>query len=683
MFFFITIFCMNYFRFLYIYISVVWVEIVLKSWCFGISFDAGLLYIFLFSLPIAGVFTLLCLPFSLKANKVVFVIVLAALGVWFSAQAIYFNVFGTVLLPDKIALAGDAFSSYWRDALDGFISTLPVVILTFLPLIIFFLLHIFAKREITVARFFVTSFERCERRWLNMLIILVVVFTTHVAAVFAVWVSDGGIFSASAVYTTAWTPELSMRNFGNLTTQRLNVEQLMFGEDYTPTFNDYSTQVELNDIVSSSDSSSASSSNDSDSMSEEVVEYEANILSIDFDALVAVEENETIREAHQYFSQKEPTLQNEYTGMFEGKNLIFITAEAFWQYSVHEEYTPTLYKLANEGFVFENFYNPLWWSSTTDGEFVATNGLYALNFTQAFYETHDNYMPYTMGNIMGQEGYATTAYHNHYYDYYDRHLTHTNMGYDFFAIGMGLEVTESWPESDLEMMELTIPTILEGAYPFHSYYMTVSGHMNYSFLGNAMSSKNYDAVSDLQMSDEAKAYIACNIELDKALEYILDELEKAGELENTVICLSSDHHPYGLSDEALAEFQGDYDSFDLQKSTLILWSGDMEEPVVVEKVAASVDILPTLLNLFGLDYDSRLLMGNDLLSDTPGLVLFSNQSFMTDEGRYDSMTDNWIADADSDKDMSYAQAVYSEIQEMLVYNELVIIDDYYSYIYPE
>ncbi|MCQ4772031.1 LTA synthase family protein, partial [Intestinimonas massiliensis] len=96
---------------------------------------------------------------------------------------------------------------------------------------------------------------------------------------------------------------------------------------------------------------------------------------IDFAALLAEETDPAVAELHQYFSQRPPTLKNEYTGRFAGKNLLFITAEGFWKYAVNETYTPTLWKLAHGGFVFKNFYTPLWWKSTTDGEYTVCTSL--------------------------------------------------------------------------------------------------------------------------------------------------------------------------------------------------------------------------------------------------------------------------------------------------------------------
>jgi phosphoglycerol transferase MdoB-like AlkP superfamily enzyme len=254
-------------------------------------------------------------------------------------------------------------------------------------------------------------------------------------------------------------------------------------------------------------------------------------------------------------------------------------------------------------------------------------------------------MAFTLPRFFAEDGVTSMAYHNNTLSYYDRYLTHTNLGYRFKASSLGELPAEEWssyvfpmanpgklPASDLEMMEGTIPEYI-GMDRFHVYFMTVSGHMNYNFKGNAMSSKNKEAVAELPMSDNAKAYIACHIELDKALEYLLKELELAGKLENTVICLSADHYPYAMTEEQYDELAGKELSQDLDKfrNSLILWNAGMEEePIIVEKTCGSMDLVPTLLNLFGFTYDSRLYAGRDIFSDQEGMVICNDRSFVTD-----------------------------------------------------
>jgi len=468
-------------------------------------------------------------------------------------------------------------------------------------------------------------------------------------------------------------------HFGLLTTLRLDVSQRLFGlpeeegkQFLPPEISEPEPAPEIPDEQPPEQEQTQTPS--------APVVYGDNVLAIDFDALAQSADTKAIRAIDEWAASRTPTRQHQYTGMFAGKNLIFITAEAFWKYAVDKELTPTLYKLANEGFVFENFYNPLWWHSTIDGEFSHCTGLIPSNQIFSFRTSGANSMPFCMGNMLRAEGYTTRAYHNNTYDYYDRDISHPNMGYDYYGVGKGLEVTKTWPQSDLEMMEQTIPLALETEGPFHNYYMTVSGHMNYSFIGNMMSYKHRDEVSHLDMSEEARAYIACNMEFDKAMEYVLEQLEAAGELENTVICISGDHYPYGMDPATWDELSGmemDTD-FEIFRSTLILWSGDMEEPIHIEKPCCSMDVLPTLLNLFGLEYDSRLLAGRDILSDAPGLVVLSNRSFISDFGRYNAKTDEFTPNDGITVSQNYASNTYQTVSALFRHSGNIVMNDYYG-----
>ncbi len=471
--------------------------------------------------------------------------------------------------------------------------------------------------------------------------------------------------SPKVLYEESFIPELSVSTFGVATTLRLDARQLLFGAPAGESEPAVQPEPSLTPEITPTPTPQ--------------IVYEPNVMDIDFETLIAGEQSKTLLEMHQYFSERTPTMQNEYTGLFAGKNLIFLTAEGFCSYAVDPELTPTLYKLANTGFVFNNFYNPLWWVSTSDGEYVACTSLIPKSGVWSFYQSRNNDMYFCLGNQLGRLGYSTRAYHNHTWDYYRRDVSHPNMGYDYKGLGHGLEVKKTWPESDLEMMEVTIPEYI-GDLPFHTYYMTVSGHMNYTFMGNSMASKHKDEVAHLELSENARAYLACQMELDRALEYLLEQLEEAGQLENTVICLSGDHYPYGLDKSVIDELAGHEvdETFEIYKSTLILWSGDMPEPVVVDKPCESLDIIPTLSNLFGLDYDSRLLMGQDILSDSPGLVILSNRSFISELGRYDSKADVFTPAEGASVPDGYALGIIRQNKELFSYSVKILENDYYA-----
>ncbi|MBO4474055.1 MAG: sulfatase-like hydrolase/transferase [Clostridiales bacterium] len=411
--------------------------------------------------------------------------------------------------------------------------------------------------------------------------------------------------------------------------------------------------------------------------------YPKNQLDIDFDL---EEDNSTYRHMNEFFSQRAPTTMNEYTGLFEGKNLILITAEAFSGYVIDPELTPTLYKLSTEGFVFNHFYTPIWYVSTSDGEFVETTGLIPKSGVWSYTKIAKNYMPFAFGNQFRALGYKTFAFHNNTYTYYHRDRSYPTMGYKYYGLGNGLDVEHIWPESDVEMIEKSIDYYLDGSGdPFHVYYMTVSGHLPYAYGDNKMSSKYRDLVDDLDYSKPVRAYIACQIELDRALETLIRKLDEAGELENTVIALGPDHYPYGLENKQYSELAGKSmtEPFDLYENTFILWSGDMTEPVVIDKYCCSLDIAPTLANLFGLPYDSRLYVGTDILAPEPNYVIFSDQSFINDKIMYNARNGKVTALVDEEITEEYVKECIEYVSELFYCSAHIIDSDYYGYLFPD
>ena len=376
---------------------------------------------------------------------------------------------------------------------------------------------------------------------------------------------------------------------------------------------------------------------------EEVKVYSPHVIpGLDFAALAEAETDATMKTLYSYLAAQTPAPENEYTGLFKGKNLIFITAEAFNYAVIDPELTPTLHRLTTEGIEFTNYYEPLWSGCTSGGELVNLSGL-AMNCEM---NTYSNQKPFnTIGALLQKEGYFSRAYHNNIYSFYDRHKTHVNLGYDEF-IGMhsGMEagVQDVWPQSDLEMFDFTVPQYIDRQ-PFSIYYMTVSGHCRYNRLGNAQSKKNWDLVQDLPYSDGVKAYIACNLELEKGLASLIRQLEEAGIADDTVIVMAPDHYPYGLGTawglphDGLAELYGvkQYDLFQRDKNTLIIWSGCLEDmDLKIDAPVCSTDILPTLSNLFGVTYDSRLSIGRDVFGTEDPIALWPDYSWVTELGSY-------------------------------------------------
>ena len=195
-----------------------------------------------------------------------------------------------------------------------------------------------------------------------------------------------------------------------------------------------------------------------------------------------------------------------------------------------------------------------------------------------------------------------------------------------------------------------------------------------------MSARHYDAVRDLPYSEPVKCYLACQLELELAMTRLVNQLEAAGKLDDTVIALSADHYPYGLTDEEYSELLGHPVDpvFEIYKNTFILWNSELEGTSVrVDKYCSSLDVMPTLSNLFGLDYDSRLIMGTDILSNRDPLVIFANYSFINEAGYYNSAADLFTRWDGREPDLEKVAEMVAEVQNRVAYSAAILDYDYY------
>ncbi len=422
--------------------------------------------------------------------------------------------------------------------------------------------------------------------------------------------------------------------------------------------------------------------------------YEPNVLDIDF-AEKAAETTGTVSELFDYVSGLTPSMQNKYTGLFKGKNLIFISAEAFSAEVIDEKLTPTLYRMATKGIQFTDYYQPAS-AGTTGGEYQNVFGLLPTDSGESFKDVVDHNNHQIISWMLNDLGYTGWAFHNNDYTFYSRDETHNVLGFSngFMGYGNGMEeyVTNQWPQSDLEMMQGTLPLYIDKQ-PFDIYYMSVSGHSGYSTSENSMADKNWDAVADLPYSAQVRGYLAANLELEYALEYTIDALEKAGIADDTVIVIGADHFPYGLDDAAVGGSTPYLDELygytvtnfvDRDHNRLIMWSGCLEkmDPIIVDKPSSSLDILPTLLNLFGLPFDSRLYPGRDVLSDAEPLYFDMNYDWKTELGTYIAEDDSFTPVSDDvELPENYVEKIKRRVRNKINFCYGVLDTDFYSYIY--
>ncbi len=440
------------------------------------------------------------------------------------------------------------------------------------------------------------------------------------------------------------------------------------------------------------------SGNGDEVMTAEKIDYGVNAYDIDFAALAA--EGGQFQNLNTYVASLTPSSKNEYTGLFEGKNLILICAEAFSGSIIDPELTPALYRLSTKGINFTDYYEQAT-AGTTGGEFELIFGLLPMAGGDSMLTMTAQGSYTNMGAMLSSDmGYYGMAFHDNDDLYYSRNITHNLLGYSegFMGFGNGMEqlISRAWPESDKEMMEGTLP-LYSGNEPFNIYYMTVSGHSRYDFHSNAMSVRNREVVEKwceekgLNYSDPVKAYIACNMELEYAMEYLLEYLEENDLADDTVIAMAPDHFPYGLTDGGylgnlpyLDELYG-YKvetQFDRDKNRAIIWCGVLEDmdPIIVDKPTSPVDILPTLLNLFGCEWDSRLYIGRDVLSDAEGLYFDSGYNWKTEVGTYRGGV-FYPNPGYEEVGEAYIKRHNTIVANKITFNRSVIYNAYFPYVY--
>ncbi len=414
-----------------------------------------------------------------------------------------------------------------------------------------------------------------------------------------------------------------------------------------------------------------------------------------FSDLKKESDDKTINALCDYLAGQPATRQNEYTGLFKGYNLIYICAESFSSLAIDEKVTPTLFKMANNGIVLNNFYNSFR-NTTTNGEYAFLTGLWPDvarkdtnmgKISGTMGQSMDKNMDMALGNVFRRsEGVQARAYHNYLGDYYGRNRTLPNMGFECKFMNDGMKFTSAWPASDLEMMEQSIDDYI-GEDRFCIYYMTFSGHGNYTS-DNVMVARNLKTVSSLvsqNLPTSALGYLSANYELEKAMSLLVERLEEAGKLENTVIVMTGDHYPYYLTDAGYAALKGEKkdETFESYHSTCIIYNAGMKEKIEVDTPCCNVDILPTICNLFALSYDSRLYAGSDIFSDGEHIAQLYNKTFITDEVRYDYATGKaqWLEGVEEKDQDRYLERMINVVKSRYAMSVEIEDSDFYAFVF--
>lgn len=625
-------------KYLFILLSFIYMDFIFNVFAYDNYLVESLINMVLFAIIHSLFVFILTSLFSVKSNKVLIYIIYTFLGIWYSLYYIFYKV---LITPFSIALfrQADQPLKFGRNVIMSILQNLHIIILFLLPLIF---LIIFRKKF---------NYDKLELKkigiWGFMFVLSIGIYISNI------FIQDKGVGSISNLYFETNNVSLNIAHLGIPAATCLDVYRSVFG---------IKEKIDEVYYVENDDS-----------------DFEYNLLDIDFSG-----GSGEIGKINRFMKNEVGSKKNKYTGIFKGKNIVFVVAESFSEIAVSKELTPTLYKLVHEGFDFKNFYtsNNL---STIGGEFQALTGLYADNTILSSWRGGLNNYPFGIGNEFKKLGYQTFAYHDSDAHFQDRDVYLKSQGIDnYIGCGTGLEKRmdcDIWPKSDIEMIQATTGDYLNIDMPFLTYYMTVSGHFYYNFKDNAIAKKNKNLVDHLDYPEEVKGYLATQIELDRAMELLLEKLKEANKLDDTVIVLLGDHYPYNLPIDyinKLSNYKRD-SLIEANSNNLIIYNSSVKHEVV-SKVCMSIDLLPTLYNLFGIDYDSRLFMGKDIFSSSEGIAIFKDKSWVTDKGTYYAATNKFKAINNNDVSQEYIDYINKIVANRVAISRMIVNTNYYKYV---
>ena len=627
---------------------------------------------FLFFIPAQALaLTIINGLFPQKISRIIFPISLFIISLYYVIQIVYFRIFGSFFSVSMMKMGKDAVTNFGWAMGEVLLKSLGFIVLILVPIVVVIVL-------------LVTKRIKCNPYHpILHLILIPMVIILWIAGIQCLKIDGTSKQSAYNIFVSAASDtDTTASRVGTLTTFTVELGSFYLGPDQNNSINS-NTAFFYDPLIK-------------DEIASENNEAPKINASFDFNALSQSDNEESVLELYDYIGNRMPSYNNEYTGIMEGYNVIYICAEGLWTYGINEKVTPTLYKMANNGIILSNYYNSFR-NTTVNGEFALSTSLWpdvsrnASNGVDvgSMPQSSLRYMPLGLGNLFEKEGVPTYAFHNYYGDYYRRKQSWSNLGYENrFFMDEGMTFSTKWPASDYEMMQQSVDKyIFEDR--FFAYYMTFSGHGPYS-TSNCIYEKNIDEVKSRlgeasnNYSDEALGYLACNLELEKGIEYLVDRLEEEGIMDHTLIVITGDHYPYYLGANGRNELAGkNISDMDLYHSTCIMYTTGLSENIKCDTYCCNIDIVPTVLNLLGIDYDSRLFMGTDIFSSGIHKAVLYDKSFITDKVIYNSKTGTaeWKIDTKQykKKDLELYLNSMSELIESEYSASIKIIENNFYY----
>ena len=429
--------------------------------------------------------------------------------------------------------------------------------------------------------------------------------------------------------------------------------------------------------------------------------------------------DQALKDYREFYEEEVPISENKYTDIFEGKNIITIHAESIQQFLMDtsfngEPVTPNLNKIASEGLNFTNYYSQVSVGTSSDAEFTLNTSLMPSSSGTVFVSYFDNYYV-TIPKLLKEKGYMSFSMHANNCDFWNREVMHDHMGYDNFyckpdytiaddqIIGLGL--------SDVEFFKQSVSLLKEAnetsKKPFYTTMIMLSNHTPFDEIEkygeypvdmkvNEINEFGEEVIVSKPYMEDTKLgnYFKSSHYADYAIGVLMEELETAGLLDNTVIVIYGDHDArlpkkdYRLfynynpetddmyDEDALNYQEVDYYSYELnRKVPFIIWSKDLKTPQTIPEMMGSYNILPTLGNMFG--FSSPYALGKDMFSIEPetNLVPFSNGNWVTNKMYYNNQKNAYRLLVEEEITEEYIKENSSKTDKILnISNDITMYD---------
>ncbi len=404
------------------------------------------------------------------------------------------------------------------------------------------------------------------------------------------------------------------------------------------------------------------------------------------DEIIKNETNETKNSINKYIKNRTITSYNDHTGMFEGKNIIVIMMESVGEIIINKDLYPNFYKMYSEGISFKNNFSPRNSCATGNNEFSGMTSLYTIqnNCTANVFSSNKYFT--SIFNLFKNAGYKTSSMHDYTEQYYVRSVIHKNLGSDAYYNVNDLNIPyyneyKNWA-SDEDFMSAAMDITLSDTNntPFMLWLTTVSPHQPYN--QSSVEGDKYLSITEgMGYSMELRRYMSKLKTFDNSLGILLDRLNEAGALDDTVIVMYGDHYPYGLKNKDISDILTyDLSDYEVERTPMVIYNTQIKSEVV-EKYSSYINLTPTVANLFNLDFDPRYYMGTDVFSDEYlNIVTFADGSWKNGDVYYNASSGTVRNYTDKEYSTDELIRINNIVTNRMQISEVIIRNNYFNYL---